>query len=513
VASATYKTDIVAFAETFYTVDRAWIDGAVVRKHPIRLTVWQKAQLYDVFPVENGGRPVVRNYLDSEPKKLGKSTKAGIVAAYMAATEPNAEVYIAAADKDQAKDRVFKSIKYAVENGPLSDFARAYSDKIVFTNGSEIQALPMDWKGSSGGEPVCCVFDELHTYSYETERRLWDELVIPPTLPYGIRWVASYAGFTGESVLLREVWDKVQAGQVMQEWPTVYHNEDAGWYGMIVQDEQAYELVPWTQGKRGEQFLREAQESERALSYARLFKNRWVSSESAFVPAEWWEACLDPELKPLSPTKSIPLFVGVDAAVKANGDDAAAIALYRDKRERVCVAWYRKWTGGKARRQELRLDKTLEPYLERQANLYNIQSIRYDPRFMVNIANRLRDKGLPMVEVVQSLPVLGPLGQGLYSLVQDGKFAYYDDATLKNMAAGAMAKEVSSGLHIKKGTGKVDLLVACSFAANVAKAGSGMTIALVSWGSGTSPEYQVIIPDRERTELQEKYYSSKYHVG
>ena len=119
----TLRTDIVAFAETLYTVDRAWIpdgDGwRVVRNQPIVLMDWQKRQLLEVFPPANGGRPVVRNYLDSENKKLGKSTKAGIVAAYMAATEPNSEVYICASDRDQARDRVFKSIRYAVEHGPL----------------------------------------------------------------------------------------------------------------------------------------------------------------------------------------------------------------------------------------------------------------------------------------------------------------------------------------------------------------------------------------------------------
>jgi len=465
----TLGNDIVAFAEKLFTVDRAWIPDnrggwRVVRDRPVVLFDWQKEQLRGVFPVSNDGRPVVQNYLDSEPKKLGKSTKAAIVAAYMAATEPNGEVYICAADKDQAKDRVFKAIRFAVEHGPLGDFARAYRDRIEFTNGAVITALPMDYKGAAGGEPVCVIFDELHSYSWESERRLWDEMVIPPTLPYGIRWVASYAGYIGESVLLKEVWERVEAGGLQVGWPEpicVYRNEVAGWWGTIIQGDEAYQLVPWGQGERGARYLQEAQESERPLSYRRLFCNLWVTNEVAFCPPAWWEGCKDPELRPLAPTKDVSVYVGVDAAVKPGGDDAAVIGLYRDG-EKVKVAWYRVWHG-KDRREELRLDESVEPYLRKQAARYRLAKVCYDPRFMVNVAQRLRDEGINMVEVPQTRPELGPRGQRLYSVVQDSALAYYPDSELEAAAAGAMAKEIPQGLHIVKGAGKVDLLVAMSF--------------------------------------------------
>ena len=49
---------------------------------------------------------------------------------------------------------MFKSIKFAVEHGPLADFATAYRDRVDFANGAVIQALPQDYKGSAGGQPV-----------------------------------------------------------------------------------------------------------------------------------------------------------------------------------------------------------------------------------------------------------------------------------------------------------------------------------------------------------------------
>jgi hypothetical protein len=468
------KPDIVTFAETLFVVDRAWVpDGRggwrPERDRPIVLFDWQKRQLRDVFPPEMDGRPMVRNYLDSEVKKLGKSTKAAIVATYLAATEPGAEVYICAADQDQARDRVFRSIKYAVEHGPLSEFAKAYRDWIGFSNGATIQAFPMDYKGASGGEPICTVFDELHTYSWESERRLYDEMIIPISLPYGIRWVASYAGYTGESILLREVWDRVEAGELQEGWPEplrVYHNDEAGWWGTITQGEASYQLVPWGQGERGERYLQEARDSERPLSYRRLFCNEWMSSESVFVPPQWWAACRDPELKPLEPTPAIPLYVGVDVAVKPGGDDAAVIAVYKHKGTGLIrTAWHRVWLGGKHRRQELRLGETLEPYLLSQAERYHLAKVFYDPRFMVNTAQRLKDAGLPMEEVTQSRSVLGPLGQQLYALIQGQRLAYYPHEQLEEATAGAVVREIPQGLHIVKGTGKVDLLMALSFTA------------------------------------------------
>ncbi len=189
----------------------------------------------DLFPLDTGkpfippfladwlglcfpaGVPAERNILDSRSKKQGKSALAGAVALYMAARKRYSEVEIAAADRDQAKDRVFRSVRFAVENGPAWRNAKVYKDVIELDQGSIITAIPFDWRGASGGNYSAVIFDELHTYTSEQHRRLYDELIIPPTQPEGVRWIASYAGFLGESILLKEIWDKALTGKRIHE--------------------------------------------------------------------------------------------------------------------------------------------------------------------------------------------------------------------------------------------------------------------------------------------------------
>jgi phage terminase large subunit-like protein len=386
----------VAFAETLYHVDRAWIPSChawrTVRNHPIVLMDWQKRLLRDVFPPENGGRPMVRNFLYSANKKLGKSCIAGVVGAYLAATEPGSEVYVCAADKDQARDRVYKSIRYAVERGPLGDFAKVYRDRIEWSNGAVVQAFPMDYKGAAGGEPVAVIFDELHTYTYELEHRLWDEMVIPPTLPYGIRWVSSYAGWEGESTLLREVWDTVEAGAKVNSWPPMYRNDAAGWWGIIIQGERGYDLAPWTQDGRGRRFLAEAQQSERVLSYRRLFLNEWVVNEEAYIQPEWWDACQQ-SLPGLQPGDRTPLVVGLDASV--SGDCSALVAVSRrpgrpqDVAVRHCFIWNPADLGG-----QVVQSATIEPTLRHLVDSFNVVCCVFDPFQLAKLAQDFRREGV-----------------------------------------------------------------------------------------------------------------------
>jgi len=68
------------------------------------------------------------------------------------------------------------------------------------------------------------------------------------------------------------------------------------------------------------------------------------------------------------------------------------------------------------------------------------------------------------VEITQSLPVLGPLGQSLFDAITDGRFQYYNHPDLKSMATGVVAREITAGLHIKKGQVQADIMVALSFA-------------------------------------------------
>ncbi len=113
------------------------------------------------------------------------------------------------------------------------DHAKVYRDVIELDNKRIIQALPMDWQGAAGGNYACCIFDELHGYIYESQRRLFDELLPPPTQPDAVRWIASYAGFLGESELLKKWWDRGLQGEKVSESLPLYLNHNAGLLAFI----------------------------------------------------------------------------------------------------------------------------------------------------------------------------------------------------------------------------------------------------------------------------------------
>src|SRR5262245_36032943 len=68
-----------------------------------------------------------------------------------------------------------------------------------------IMALASDYASAAGGNQNIAVFDELWAFTSERSRRLWDELVPPPTRQVACRLTTTYAGFEGESLLLEEL--------------------------------------------------------------------------------------------------------------------------------------------------------------------------------------------------------------------------------------------------------------------------------------------------------------------
>jgi phage terminase large subunit-like protein len=121
----------------------------------------------------------------------------------------HAEAYCVANDFDQAQGWVFAAVRRIVEASPLmAEAATITANKIEFGSigGATIQAIAGDYAGAAGANPVITSFDELWGYVSERSRRLWDEMIPPPTRRVACRLTTTYAGFEGESVLLEELY-------------------------------------------------------------------------------------------------------------------------------------------------------------------------------------------------------------------------------------------------------------------------------------------------------------------
>lgn len=150
---------------------------------PFDLIGWQGETTRDIFGNvdEDGNRLIQTVYLEI-PKKNGKSEYAAGVALYclVADKEPGAEVYSAAAAKDQAA-LVFKVAASMVEKSPmLSKLLRVIrSTKTIIKRDdpdSFYRAISADGDLQDGVNPHCVIADELHRWKVGKALDLWDVL-------------------------------------------------------------------------------------------------------------------------------------------------------------------------------------------------------------------------------------------------------------------------------------------------------------------------------------------------
>lgn len=99
-------------------------------------------------------------------RKNGKSTFAAAIGNSMLVdvTEPRAQIYSAAVDRDQAKI-VWGHAKAMVENTSLSKICKCYANAIVFEHlGSSFKPLSKETKNKDGFNPHCTIIDEYHAH-------------------------------------------------------------------------------------------------------------------------------------------------------------------------------------------------------------------------------------------------------------------------------------------------------------------------------------------------------------
>jgi hypothetical protein len=83
-----------------------------------------------------------------------------------------------------------------------------------------------------------------------------------------------------------------------------------------------------------ERWLAEMRRSLRPNAYLRLVENRFVSTESTFVDMSWYDACVEPSLKPIPTDPELPVWVGIDASVKHDSTAIVANNLGQGKPNR-----------------------------------------------------------------------------------------------------------------------------------------------------------------------------------
>jgi hypothetical protein len=252
---ARWRADPAAFIETVLYDPET---GAL-----FKLLDAEKQFLAHAFKTGRTGRLRYPEQVYACPKKSGKT---GFAAMHMLTTillfgGSFPEGYALANDQEQAQSRVFEAIKRIVEASPLlRREAKVMADKITFPAfaSATIRTLASDYQSAAGANPVISCFDELWAYSSERARRLFDEMVPPPTRKIACRLTVTYAGFEGESVLLEELYKR---GMKQPEVGPSLHAGDG-----ILMAWHHEPVAPW----QTQDWLDEMRRSQRPNQYLRM---------------------------------------------------------------------------------------------------------------------------------------------------------------------------------------------------------------------------------------------------
>jgi len=399
------------------------------------LRPWQEKQIIrPLFKTDRRGRRVYRTCLLMMPRKNGKTELAAALAidGLLFDAEQGAEVYSAAADKDQA------ALVFNVAAQMIRNDAELYAQceildsqkRIVHRkSGSFYRAISAEAYSKHGFNASRVIYDELHA---APSRELFDVLSSSQGARDQPLLIAiSTAGYDRHSIL----WELYQHAKKVAENPSLDPSFlpilfeapiDADWT-----DERVWQKANPALGDfRSLEEMRVACARAKEIpaqenTFRRLYLNQWTEQASRWIALDAWDACRDETIS-LSTLKGRPCYVGMDlssthdltslCAVFPNGPDFdvlwANFIPAENIRQRVHRDHvpYDQWqrdghiiaTPGNVVDYEA-VRKTLHEWSE----LFDLKEIAFDPWNAVDLTTRLQEQdGFTCVAVRQGFASL-----------------------------------------------------------------------------------------------------------
>ena len=462
------------------------------------LLPWQEQLIRDIFGiVKPDGYRQLRTAFVEICKKVGKSELAAAVALYLlyADNEPSAEVYGAAADRQQASI-VFDVARQMVEMSPAllkrSKLMTATKRIVNYGNSGYYQVLSAEVGGKHGFSVSGLVFDEIHT---QPNRQLYDVLTkgSSDARQNPLHFIITTAGTDRHSIayeLHTKAVDILEGRRVDPTfYPVVYGlKDDEDW-----EDEANWYKVNPSLGytvdiERLRDAYREAKQNpadEVTFKWLRL--NMWVSSTVAWIPdAIFMKGNEEIDLAAL---EGRDCYGGLD--LSSTGDITALVLVFppRDEDEKYILLPFF-WVPEETIPQRVKAASVPYDIWERQGYLLSTEGnvIHYD--FIEKFINDLAEK-YHIVEIavdrwnatqmIQNLEGDGftmiPFGQGsasmsgptkdFYRLLMEGKIIHGGHPVLRWMAGNVVVDTDPAG-NIKvtkaKSKEKIDGIVAAIMA-------------------------------------------------
>ncbi|MPL66028.1 hypothetical protein SDC9_11696 [bioreactor metagenome] len=457
---------------------------------PFDLFPWQAEIIGKIFGTikEDGSRQYKRVYVEV-PKKNGKSEiGAGIALRLLFAdNEPGAEIYSAAADRDQAAI-VFNVAAQMVRNNPaLASRCKIIDStkRIIHNNGGFYRVLSAEAHTKHGFNVHGVVFDELHA---QPDRSLHDVLTIGSgdARRQPLFFFITTAGHDRHSICweVHEYARKVQDGIIEDPsfLPVLYYaEENDDWTNEAVWrkcNPSLGETISIESVREACKMAMETPALENTFRQLRL--NQWVKQESRFLPMRHWDECLPLEDLDqdggdyycgldLASTTDIAAFVMVHANEDGTFDvlphfwiPEESLRARSKHDEQMFVLWvdqgYMTATHGNV------IDYGyIREWVRDQAESYQIREIAYDRWNATQIVHDLEDDGATMVPFGQGFASMSGPTKELLNLVLSHKIRHGGNPVLRWMADNVVVQKDAAG-NIKpdkeKSTEKIDGIVA-----------------------------------------------------
>lgn len=462
------------------------------------LLPWQEQLIRDIFGiVKPDGYRQFRTAFVEICKKVGKSELAAAVALYLlyADNEPSAEVYGAAADRQQASI-VFDVARQMVEMSPAllkrSKLMTATKRIVNYGNSGYYQVLSAEVGGKHGFSVSGLVFDEIHT---QPDRQLYDVLTkgSSDARQNPLHFIITTAGTDRHSIayeLHTKAVDILEGRRVDPTfYPVVYGlKDDEDW-----EDEANWYKVNPSLGytvdiERLRDAYREAKQNpadEVTFKWLRL--NMWVSSTVAWIPdAIFMKGNEEIDLAAL---EGRDCYGGLD--LSSTGDITALVLMFppRDEDEKYILLPFF-WVPEETIPQRVKAASVPYDIWERQGYLLSTEGnvIHYDfiEKFINDLAEKYHICEIAVdrwnaTQMIQNLEGDGftmvPFGQGFasmsgptkdfYRLLMEGQIIHGGHPVLRWMAGNVVVDTDPAG-NIKvtkaKSKEKIDGIVAAIMA-------------------------------------------------
>lgn len=472
----TFRADLasraVKFCESFCRHAKGELAGQTIVLEP-----WQREIVEEMFGwVREDGTRRYREAYISMARKNGKTTLIAAIGLYLliADGEPGAEVYAAAADRENARI-LFDQASHCVATDPvLSKRCTVFKHSILNPSGpGSLKVLSSEAYTKHGLNGHGILLDELHAHH---DGELYDVL----TTSVGARRQPLTISITTAGVFddTHICWKRYSYAKRVARDPAV----DPHFLPVVYETDPAedwHDPEVWKKANPGleggklvrMQYLQE--EHKKAIEdpslenrFRRLHLNQWTEQLNRWIPMDRWKACevRDPPID----LRTSPCVLGVDLSLSTDLSAVVAVTPYKTgddwgvyvepyfwlprenvaARERSDHADYSLWH----KRGLMTLidgpvidDTWIEKTIRDLCASRKVRAICFDPYAAAGVASRLEKERLPVVFVKQSVPQIAPAAKVFYRLVTSGTLLHSGHSVLDYCAANVAVKDDKNG--------------------------------------------------------------------